>query len=211
MVVSMDALQVSPSTFHAFLQSRRSVRRFTDQIIPPEVLERILETACRAPSAHNRQPWRFAVIVSREGKGHFAAALGADFLRDLLSDGAVPAEAERLVRRSRDRILGAPVVIVLCLTMAEMDVYPDRHRNRAEFRMAMQSVALAGGQLLLAAHAEGLGGVWVCAPLFAQETARQALELPEDWEPQGMILLGYPDAVPAARERIPARDLTLHR
>ena len=133
--------------------------------------------------------------------------MGVEFRRDLLADGISPDEADRLVRRSQNRITGAPVAVILCLTMAGMDVYPDMDRRRAEFRMAMQSVALAGGQLLLAAHAEGLGGVWVCAPLFAQAQVQTALDLPADWEPQGMILLGVPDGPAAERDRLPAAEV----
>jgi coenzyme F420-0:L-glutamate ligase/coenzyme F420-1:gamma-L-glutamate ligase len=66
--------------------------------------------------------------------------------------------------------------------------------------MAMQSVAAAGLQLLLAAHAEGLGGVWVCSPLFTQETIRKTLDLPERWEPQGMFYVGYADSLPKNKE-----------
>ena len=77
----------------------------------------------------------------------------------------------------------------------------DKKRKQAEFRMAMQSVANAGMQLLLAAHAEGLGGVWICSPLFVQETVQKVLDLSKSWEPQGMFYLGYPDVVPDVRER----------
>jgi nitroreductase len=49
---------------------------------------------------------------------------------------------------------------------------------------------------LLAAHAEGLGGNWICWPLYAQEATCTALELPETWEPQAMYFLGYPDEIP---------------
>ena len=66
----------------------------------------------------------------------------------------------------------------------------------------MKSVALAGLQLLLAAHAEGLGGTWICWPLFAPEETRQSLDLPSVWEPQGMIFLGYP----AEEPEIPGRN-----
>ena len=62
--------------------------------------------------------------------------------------------------------------------------------------MAVQSVAACGLQILLAAHAEGLGGNWICWPLYAQEAAREALNLPVTWEPQGMFILGYADEEP---------------
>ena len=75
--------------------------------------------------------------------------------------------------------------------------------------MALQSVAAAGLQLLLAAHAEGLGGVWVCSPLFAQETIRRTLDLPASWEPQGMFFLGVPDGNPKARDRKDIREVSL--
>ena len=133
--------------------------------------------------------------------------MGAEFRRDLLADGVSEVEAEKLVGRSRDRIHQAPAIILLCLSMVDMDQYPDRKRKRAEFHMAMQSLALAGGQILLAAHAEGLGGVWVCAPLFAPVAVREAFDLPLDWEPQGMILLGYPDGRPRRRSRRPIEEV----
>jgi nitroreductase len=98
-------------------------------------------------------------------------------------------------------MISAPVLIVINLDMSEMDVYPDKKRKQAEFRMAMQSVANAGMQLLLAAHAEGLGGVWVCSPLFVQELVQKTLNLPKSWEPQGMFYLGYPEVIPDGRER----------
>jgi F420 biosynthesis protein FbiB-like protein len=201
--------KVSPSTesLHAFLRSRRSVRRFLPEPIPRPIIDRILETACRAPSAHNRQPWRFAVLTTPEARERLAAAMGAELKRDLLADGLGEEEAARQVRRSHDRITGAPAAVVLCLTMAGMDVYPDEFRRKAEFRMAMQSLALAGGQMMLAVHAEGLGAVWICAPLFVQETVQRALDLPADWEPQGMILMGYPDGSPTQRERMPVQEL----
>jgi nitroreductase len=74
--------------------------------------------------------------------------------------------------------------------------------------MGVQSVALACGQLLLAAHAEGLGGVWVCAPLFAQESAQASLNLPATWDPQGLLLLGFPSRIPPPRDRFPVGEVT---
>lgn len=134
--------------------------------------------------------------------------MALDFQRDLESDGFPHDEIQKRITRSRARITSAPLVVLLCLDMSEMDVYLDKKRKQAEFRMAMQSVASAGLQLLLAAHAEGLGGVWVCSPLFAQETIQNALKLPETWEPQAMFFLGYPEGIPEARERKPLDEIT---
>jgi len=127
--------------------------------------------------------------------------MAIEFKRDLEQDGIPPKKIEAQIKRSKERITSAPVIIVINLDMSEMDVYPDKKRKQAEFRMAMQSVANAGMQLLLAAHAEGLGGVWICSPLFVQETVQEILNLPKSWEPQGMFYLGYPEAIPDARER----------
>ena len=195
---------------HEWIRSRRSVRRFLPDPVPQPVIESLLETGTFAPSAHNRQPWRFAVLTTLESKTRLADAMGADFRRDLLADGLSPDEAEKQVTRSRARICEAPVVIMLCVMMADMDTYPDEKRQRAEYLMATQSVALIGGTILLAAHAEGLGGVWVCAPLFTPDTIRRQLALPLDWEPQAMLLIGYPAKVPEVRARKPLSEITIY-
>ena len=129
-----------------------------------------------------------------------AEAMAQDFERDLVRDGVSPEKIQTQIKRSRERLTSAPVAILLCLDMSEMDSYPDEKRQLAERMMAIQSVAAAGLQLLLAAHAEGLGGVWVCSPLFAQETIRKTLDLSEKWEPQAMFYVGYPDESPKNKE-----------
>lgn len=134
--------------------------------------------------------------------------MAVDFQQDLEADSLSAAEIKIKVSRSRDRIISAPVVIVLCLDMSDMDNYPDTRRNKAEYIMATQSVANAGMQLLLAAHAEGLGSVWVCSPLFAQETVQTVLELPKSWEPQAMYFLGQPIEIPNPRERKPIKEIS---
>lgn len=153
---------------------------------------RLLEAATWAPSAHNRQPWRFAVLSTGEAKRRLADAMAARLAADLRADG-VPEDAIAAdTGRSRRRLTGAGALIVVCMTMADMDTYPDARRRSFEHTMAVQGVAMAAQNLLLAAHAEGLGAVWMCAPLFCQDTVRAALDLPPDFEPQGVIALGYP-------------------
>lgn len=88
-----------------------------------------------------------------------------------------------------------------------MDDYPDEQRKKAEYMIATQSAANAGMQLLLAAHAEGLGGVWVCSPMFAQRTVQIALNVSATWEPQAMFLIGYPADVPELRSRKQLKEI----
>ena len=134
--------------------------------------------------------------------------MAREFELDLEADSLPPEEIKKKIARSRDRMITAPVIIILCVDMSDMDTYPDTRRKKAEYLMASQSAAGAGMQLLLAAHAEGLGSVWVCSPLFAQETVQAALGLPKSWEPQAMYFLGYPEEIPQARERKPISEIS---
>jgi F420 biosynthesis protein FbiB-like protein len=130
---------------------------------------------------------------------------------DRLADGAAPEAVEADVARSQSRITQAPAAVLVCMTMEAMDRYPDGRRAQAERLMAVQSVAMAGENLLLAAAVEGWGACWMCAPLFATEEARRALDLPADWEPQGLVLLGPAAEQPAPRGRVRLGDLTVWR
>lgn len=142
-------------------------------------------------------------------KTKLANAMAIEFARDLEQDQLPQAEIQKRTTRSRERLISAPVVIIVSVDMTDMDVYPDEKRNKAESIMAVQSVANAGMQMLLAAHAEGLGGVWVCSPLFVQETVQNSLDLPKAWEPQAMFFIGYPQDIPDARERKALNEIIL--
>jgi coenzyme F420-0:L-glutamate ligase / coenzyme F420-1:gamma-L-glutamate ligase len=172
------------SLFENILQ-RRSLRRYKSDPVPREIIERLLTAAIWSPSAHNRQPWRFAVIQESTQKEMLARAMGARLRRDLESDNVPEEVIVADVSRSYDRIASAPVLIMICLSMVDMDVYPEEQRNRLEYQMAVQSTAMAGQNLLLAAHEAGLGACWMCAPLFCPDVVCQVLALPDDWQPQG--------------------------
>jgi F420 biosynthesis protein FbiB-like protein len=149
------------------------------------------------------------VLSGLASRQRLAEAMGAEFLNDLLADGLTPEDAVAQVERSRRRINEAPAAILLCLETSELDSYPDERRQNAEHLMAVQSVAMAGQNLLLAAHAEGLGGVWMCAPLFAPQAVKRSLALPETWEPQGLVLLGYAEGIPPPRSRKSIHDVAV--
>jgi coenzyme F420-0:L-glutamate ligase/coenzyme F420-1:gamma-L-glutamate ligase len=175
----------------ALLRGRRSIRRYTGQPVPDALLELVLETAACAPSAHNRQPWRFAVIKNSAAKERLALAMGERLRRDRTRDADSSDAIEQDVARSIARITGAPIVVVVCLTMEDMDRYPDARRNAAERQMAVQGTAMAIQNMLIAAHGAGLGASVMCAPLFCPDTVRTAINLPTRWDPQALVTLGY--------------------
>ena len=193
-----------------FLRGRRSLRRYRDQPVPKAWIDCLLEAAVWAPSAHNRQPWRFVVIDGAATKERLAREMGAALRRDLMADGLPVAAIEADVGRSYGRITAAPLLILLCMSLIDMDRYADERRNRHELAMARQSAAMAGQNLLLMAESLGLGACWLCAPLFCQDLVAETLELPRDWRPQAMITLGFP-AQRRQRSRDPWETKTLWR
>lgn len=174
------------------IMSRRSIRRYRPDPVPRETIETLLTAAIWSPSAHNRQPFRFCVVDNPAIKERLARAMGEQLRRDLEADGVSEDVIAADTGRSYARITSAPVVITLCLSMMDMDIYPDQRRAHNEYVMAVQSTAMAGQNLLLAAHDAGLGACWMCAPLFCPDVVKAALELPDDWQPQALITLGYP-------------------
>lgn len=185
------------------IRQRRSVRRYTQQPIDIDVIREILSAATWAPSAHNAQPWQFIVLTEEDSKCDLADAMGEVWLQELETDGIPKTTREDFVRASADRFSTAPLLIIACLTLEDMDTYPDERRKGYERDLAMQSLGAAIQNLLLAAHAKGLGACWYCAPAFCKEAAREALKIPEEIEPQALITLGYPTEQPRAPPRKP--------
>ena len=190
------------------IRTRRSIRRYTRQPVPREVLEALLTAASWSPSAHNRQPWRFAAITSAAVQETLARQMGDRLRADLRVDSVPPEAIEQDAARSYSRITGAAALLVACLSLVDMDRYPDARRAQAEYLMAAQSTAMAVQNLLLAAHAYGLGGCWMCAPLFCPDVVQETLALPADWQPQALITLGYPaESKTKSREPLETRVL----
>ena len=199
------ASDIDDGSFWQLIRGRRSVRRYLPDPVERSLLEMLLTAAIWAPSAHNRQPWRFCVVTSDPVKQELSDRMGARWRTDLGADGVDAAIIERRVRISHARITGAPALVAASLSLEGMDDYPDQRRQEAEWLMAVQSTALACQNLLLAAHHYGLAACWMCAPLFVPDLVRDALDLPQSWHPQALITLGYA-AEEKQRERLPLAE-----
>jgi len=183
------------------IKNRRSVKEYSSKEVSKEALFRILEAGRWAPSAHNAQPWHFIVIRDSSIKQKLALAMASRWNKDMTKNGVSKDRRENLIKTSVERFGSAPIIIIMCLTMEGMDEYPDERRKKIEYVMAVQSVAAAIENMLLAAHGEGLGSCWFCAPLFCKDLVRKILKIPQHVDPQALITLGYPANKPSPPPR----------
>ena len=156
------------------IAKRRSVRAFKDDQIPEEILMKILEAARAAPSAGNRQARDIIVVNNREIKKTLTeAALGQRFIEE------------------------APIVLVFCaIPERSAQRYGDRGRNL----YCVLDAAASAENVLLAAHALGLGTCWIGA--FNDDMVARALGFPSDARPVAIIPLGYPAEKPDETPRL---------
>jgi coenzyme F420-0:L-glutamate ligase/coenzyme F420-1:gamma-L-glutamate ligase len=194
------------------IHGRRSVRRYLRKEVPDETVERVLGAARWAPSPHGRQPWRFAVVRREETKERLADAMGEEWRANLQMDGQDAEIVEKRLTGSRKRLLDAPVLLLLCLYLEDLDAYPDAERQRGETTMAVQSLGAAAQNALLAAYDQGLDAGWMCAPLFCPEKVVEALGLDPRLVPHALLTLGYAEGdPPKRRSRRPLEELVVYR
>jgi coenzyme F420-0:L-glutamate ligase/coenzyme F420-1:gamma-L-glutamate ligase len=199
--------QARPQDFASVVRGRRSVRRYQEREVPRRLVEAVLDAARWAPSPHGRQPWRFVVLTRFDLKERLADAMGASWRANLAMDGEPEEVINNRLANSRNRLLHAPVLLIPCLYLGEMDQYPDAARQEAETIMAIQSLGAAVENLMLAAWSLGLDSGWMCAPLFCPEVVCQVLELDQALTPHALITLGYLGCEPKRREHRPIEAL----
>jgi F420 biosynthesis protein FbiB-like protein len=199
----------SVGTLIDIIKGRRSVRKYQARQVPRDVVMQVLEAGRWAPSPHGRMPWRFVVLTREEPKRALAEAMGDEWRRQLAFDRQDQATIELRRQKSYDRIVTAPAIIIPCLYLADLDVYPDEQRNAAEETMAVQSLGCAVQNMLLMAYSLGLDGGWMCAPLFCPDVVVAALDLDPALTPHALITLGYAAADPVRRERLPLEQVVV--
>lgn len=147
------------------IQSRRSVRNYSSRKISFDDLTRIIEAGTKAPSAGNLQDYRFIIVNDR-------------------------AKIDLLAEHCNEQfwIASAPLLIVVCVDTEKTEAY---YGLRGQRLYATQNVAAAAQNILLAAHALGIGSCWVGA--FNEEFVSDEFGIPSKVRPQVIISLGYAD------------------
>ena len=166
-------MAAEPSVFDA-IATRTSIRMF-DKTRPvgEELIEKMLRAAMAAPTAVNKQPWEFVVVTDK-------ATLSA------LSKVHPHARIEN----------GAPLVIAVC------GATDNGLEGRAK-EYWVQDCSAATENLLLAAHALGLGAVWCGVYPMEERIApiSEILSLPQGYMPLNLVTIGYPAQHPAPKDK----------
>jgi nitroreductase len=182
----MDALEA--------IRSRRSIRQFTDRPVSREEIEHLLDAAVSAPNHRLTQPWRFHVLgpVARRQYGETLGTRKARKIED-------PVAARALVEKVAAAEAGLPAMIAVSMTVDEN--LEAREEDYAATMMAVQN-------LLIAAHATGLGTHLKTGAVMDDPGTRSAIGVPEGQRIVATIQLGESAIVPAPKPRRAATELT---
>lgn len=199
------------------MKSRRSVRRFKPEPPPRDAIEKLLEAAVSAPSASNKQPWRFLVVTDRALVKRLADAVRGSV--ETIAAHVEPSFAAsfRAYGDYFTRFEDAPVVIVpLYRSLTVLSNMVDAglpkaargHIELMENNSGLIGTALAMQNLLLMAHSLGLGASGMTGPLVALGALREILDVPASWQVAALIPVGFPAEEPAPTARKPAAAVT---
>jgi nitroreductase len=202
-----------PFELMELLRARRSVRRFRSDPVPRDTITTLLEAAVLAPSASNKQPWRFLVVESRDRIRRMATAVRETTARIAAHIPEASRSAFAAYGDYFTRFELAPVVIVpihrplsILSNLVESAGAIDVERasiGRMEEQSGLIGTSLALENLLLMAHALGLGASGMTGPLVAEPTLREILEVPIGWGIVALVPVGFPDETPGATSRKP--------
>jgi nitroreductase len=171
------------------LESRRSIGRVLPDMLPRGIVEQVIEAAAWAPNHYRTQPWRFVVVTGSQRE-----ALGDVMAASLVATQEHPEspESREIAERTRRKPLRAPVIIVVAAVPSALP--------RAREIEDIAAVAAAVQNMLVAAHALGLGAMWrTGAPAYDPEV-KTFLGLPPESHVMAFVYLGYPN-LPELPER----------
>lgn len=191
--------------FNAIL-ARRSIRRFFDKEIPIEIMEQILASAVQAPSAKNRQPWKFTVITNKE-KSAMIKAMREGITNEKNHAGLLPNSLQFISGAEHTmKIMEQAPITVFVFNTEENHLWNETSIENKFFDMAnIQSIGAAIENMLLTATALGIGSLWICDIYFAYREICQWLN--ESNQLIAAISFGYPDESPNARPRKTLHDI----
>ena len=189
------------------IRERRSIRKYDGRAVPGDIMEKIIMAGKYAPSAENRQPWKFVVVTNRDVISRLSERAKEQISMMLkqvrkwkkrykeLEDRQTLMFLHAVASSERDVIFHDAPAVVFVLT-----------RDGA---FNDESCACAAQNMMLAAHSFGIGSCWIGFAKFLEwnpETIRE-IGLPDGHHIAACIVFGYPKSAPKAAPRKPASDV----
>jgi nitroreductase len=196
------------------IKTRRSIRRYKEKDVPDELLEKIIEAGRWSPSGDNGQPWRFIIVrdpetkkalgkIAAEGSGrrftaeYFTGRMQERFegLKDL--DKKDKAYKKLTSGEVSSFLANAPVIIIVC---AKLDVWDVPYDS-----------AMATQNMVLMAHALGLGSCVVVAPVSDMRDDVKVMKAKiHGYKVIAPLAIGYPDESPNPRPRLSLKEIIFY-
>jgi nitroreductase len=183
------------------MSTLRAVRRLRTDPIPHEVLERVLQAACWAPTGGNQQPWRVVVVLDPDKKAAlreiyrpewqkyvegFMARLSSLPADELAKWEKVAAAGDHLA----DHLHEAPAILLFCANPKMMAI-TDAKLDRVSM-VGGGSVYPAVQNAMLACVAEGLGCTLTTLHCLREGEVKELFDVPDPWATVAMVPIGYP-------------------
>jgi len=195
--VETGAATTGGMTLDEAIKTRRSIGRVAQTTVPRHLIEEIIEAACWAPSHYNTQPWRFIVMTgegrSLLGKGYanVAAAMNPELSGEQLEER----QAKEHMKAKR-----APVIITAICSPSD--------DPRASFKEELAAAHAAVQNMLLAAHARGLGAIWRSGEPMYHDAMKETFQLTADEQLIALVYIGYSDMPDKTSTRKTIQEVT---
>ena len=192
------------------IEERRSIRKYTDQKVSKDQIETIINSARLAPSAKNRQPWKFLVFTEDE-KSKLLEVMEKALYKEQEEHNLLPKsgfglpDAFNTLRVMRE----APVVIIVMNTNGKTPYQPIDSDGRVAEICDSLSIGAAIENMLLKATELGLGTLWIANTCFAYDDLIKFIN--SDGQLISAVTVGYSDESPNQRPRKPLQDILEYR
>ncbi|NQW18712.1 MAG: nitroreductase [Chloroflexi bacterium] len=173
------------------IQSRRTVREYTDRSISRDQLTSWLEAACWAPNHRLTEPWRFIVLEHGGAKRREVAEMCRDHAFDT-SDQLPEPKRSDTADAARDEVLSAPAFVYAYSLAGDNEVA--KKENYAASACAVQNLSLA-------AHADGFAVGWSTGRATLLSGLASTIGADESWQMVGILFIGEPERIPRAQRQ----------
>lgn len=192
------------------IENRRSIRKYKRHEISKEIIEDIIYSATLAPSAKNRQPWKF-IVYQGEEKSKLVDVMHQGIKLEKITHKLMPEwafaipDAENTVRVMEE----APCLIVVLNTNQKTPFDSIEDEKRIVEICDSLSIGAAIENMILTATSYGLGTLWIANTCFAYNELIDFIET--DSQLTGIVAIGFANETPAKRPRKPVADIVEYR